>query len=164
MGGSGEGQRSQGGAEHTPPSCSLVSGSLALTSSLDLGAAWRRKLGCDAACRGTWRASCDGCGCAWGNVRGWARDSAGCTCGWGWFGGYVDGYGGWLCAGCDASWGTEWGGGGGAVLRWGRRGEPRRLCGMMATDESWDSPCVDNVLTMTSLASRHWIRFNSTVT
>lgn len=30
-----------------------------------------------------------------------------------------------------------------------------RLFGMVATWESWDSPWTDNVLTMTSLASRH---------
>lgn len=70
MGGSGEGERSHGWAERMPTSCSLVSGSLALTNGLDLGMGWRRKLGWDAAgWGGGWWTGCE-CGCAWGNVWG----------------------------------------------------------------------------------------------
>lgn len=79
IGGSGEGERSQGGPDRRPTSCSLVSGSLALTSVLDLGMVCRWK--------GVWGW---GGGCVWGSM--WGCDGGRAwTCGWGWLGGYVEG-------------------------------------------------------------------------
>ncbi len=124
-----------------------------------------------------WGMGCCGKGWRWGGEGcvGW-----GIRWGWRWDGGWLGWMGrGWRwVGGCGPGWGGRariWGWGGIGWDCWGGRGDcmwweggrvlgrgTSRWFGMSAAWESWDSPCADKVLTITSRASKHWRRFSST--